>query len=61
MLAMHPQVIGRPSRLWVLEQTIRHIQESGTGEFLSCAAYAETARRRLNRQRDDDGAGADDG
>lgn len=60
MLAMHPQVIGRPSRLWVLEQTIRHIQESGTGEFLSCSAYAETARRRLGRQRDDDGAGAHD-
>ncbi|WP_109474608.1 polysaccharide deacetylase family protein [Ornithinimicrobium cavernae] len=47
MLGMHPQVVGRPSRLWVLEQTIRHIQEAGTGEFLGCAGYAERVRPRL--------------
>ena len=39
MLGMHPQVIGRVSRLWALEQTVRHIVASGSGEFLSCADY----------------------
>lgn len=47
MLGMHPQVIGRPSRLWALEETIRHILASGHGEFLSCAKYAERIRARL--------------
>jgi peptidoglycan/xylan/chitin deacetylase (PgdA/CDA1 family) len=41
MLGMHPQVIGRPSRLWALEQTIRHIVAAGTGEFTTCAGYAD--------------------
>lgn len=47
MLGMHPQVIGRPSRLWALEQTIRHILDSGSCEFLSCAEYAARVRPRL--------------
>ena len=47
MLGMHPQVIGRPSRLWALEQTIRHILDSGSGEFMSCADYAGQVRPRL--------------
>jgi peptidoglycan-N-acetylglucosamine deacetylase len=47
MLAMHPQVIGRHSRLWVLEQTIRHVLASGTGEFVSCAAYVDRIREDL--------------
>lgn len=41
MLAMHPQIIGRPSRLWALEQTILHILKSGRGEFLTCADYVD--------------------
>jgi peptidoglycan/xylan/chitin deacetylase (PgdA/CDA1 family) len=47
MLGMHPQVIGRPSRLWALEQTVQHIRELGTGEFLSCAGYVERVRPAL--------------
>jgi peptidoglycan/xylan/chitin deacetylase (PgdA/CDA1 family) len=47
MLGMHPQVIGRHSRLWALEQTIQHILESGTGEFMTCAAYADRVRPAL--------------
>lgn len=47
MLGMHPQVIGRPSRLWALQRTIEHILDSGTGEFLDCAEYAERVRPAL--------------
>lgn len=50
MLAMHPQVIGRPSRLWVLEQTIRHILESGQGEFTTCADYAQRVAPTLRQE-----------
>jgi peptidoglycan-N-acetylglucosamine deacetylase len=32
VVAMHPQVIGRPARMWVLEQFIRHVLDSG-GRF----------------------------
>ena len=32
-IAMHPQVIGRPSRLWVLEKFVEHVLESGRGRF----------------------------
>lgn len=47
MLAMHPQVIGRHSRLWALEQTLTHIMDSGNAEFLRCAAYADRVRPQL--------------
>jgi peptidoglycan-N-acetylglucosamine deacetylase len=47
LLAGHPQVIGRPSRLWALEQTLLHIVESGEGEFVTCAAYADRVRPAL--------------
>lgn len=50
MLAMHPQVIGRPSRLWALEETVKHIIDSGRGEFVSCATYADRVRERLVAQ-----------
>jgi len=33
VVAMHPQVIGRPSRMWVLENFVRHVLESGSGSF----------------------------
>ncbi|MBL1118064.1 polysaccharide deacetylase [Streptomyces sp. 110] len=52
MLAMHPQIIGRPSRMWVLEQTIRHVLASGRAEFLACADYAERVRPGLLAERD---------
>ena len=44
MLGMHPQVIGRTSRLWALERTVQRILELGTGEFLSCSSYADRVR-----------------
>jgi len=47
MLGMHPQVIGRPSRLWALEQTVKHIIEDGRGEFLTCAEYVQRVRPTL--------------
>ncbi len=46
LLAMHPQVIGRYSRLWALEQLIVHALEHG-GEFVDCASYAERVRPTL--------------
>lgn len=52
MLAMHPQVIGRHSRLWALEETVQHILSSGDAEFLSCAAYADRVRPRLTAERE---------
>jgi peptidoglycan/xylan/chitin deacetylase (PgdA/CDA1 family) len=52
MLAMHPQVIGRPSRMWVLEQTIVHAQASGRAEFVGCAEYAHRVRPGLLAARD---------
>lgn len=51
MLGMHPQVIGRASRLWALEETIRHVVASGKGEFLSCAGYAQRVRTALLERR----------
>lgn len=52
MLAMHPQVIGRHSRLWALEETLKHIISSGVGEFLRCAEYADRVRPALIQARD---------
>ncbi|KXF49378.1 hypothetical protein AXA44_25000 [Rhodococcus sp. SC4] len=53
MLAMHPQFIGRHSRLWALEQTIRHALASGRAEFISCADYAARMRPALLAARDE--------
>jgi len=47
MLGMHPQVIGRHSRLWALEQTVQHILQAGAGEFLTCSDYAARVRPSL--------------
>lgn len=47
VVAMHPQVIGRSSRMWALEQFVKHVLDSGTGEFLACDEYAARARPRL--------------
>lgn len=47
MLGMHPQFIGRPSRLWALEETVKHILDSGQGEFISCSDYADRMRPSL--------------
>lgn len=47
MLAMHPQVIGRHSRLWALEETVKHILASGNAEFVTCSEYADRVRPAL--------------
>lgn len=47
VIAMHPQVIGRPSRMWVLERFVEHVLESGRGRFVRCGDLADEARRRL--------------
>lgn len=52
MLAMHPQIIGRPSRLWALEQTIQHILASGQGDFTTCAEYAQRVAPALRSSTD---------
>jgi peptidoglycan/xylan/chitin deacetylase (PgdA/CDA1 family) len=44
VLAMHPQVIGRPSRLWVLERLIEHARGNPRTWFARCDDLAERAR-----------------
>jgi peptidoglycan-N-acetylglucosamine deacetylase len=46
VLAMHPQVIGRPARMWVLEQFIRHVLDSG-GKLTTLEALCDEVRPRL--------------
>ncbi len=52
-LAMHPQIIGRPSRLIVLEQLIAHIATHDNIWFARCDAVAEAVRPMLKAKRDD--------
>lgn len=33
VVAMHPQVIGRPSRMWVLERFVEHVVAAGNARF----------------------------
>ncbi len=47
-LAMHPQVIGRPSRMWVLGELIRHIEAAGGARFARCGEVADEFRSRLS-------------
>lgn len=47
VVAMHPQVIGRASRMWVLEEFVKHVLDVGTGEFLTCAEFSERRRPKL--------------
>jgi peptidoglycan/xylan/chitin deacetylase (PgdA/CDA1 family) len=47
MIATHPQLIGRPSRLWVLEQLVRRVLDDGRAAFVTAADLAESARPRL--------------
>lgn len=44
MLAMHPEIIGRPSRISMLEKLIRHIQGHPKVWFTRCDAAAEAVR-----------------
>jgi peptidoglycan/xylan/chitin deacetylase (PgdA/CDA1 family) len=47
VLAMHPQVIGRPSRLWVLEELIRHARGCPAAWFARCDEIAAHVRSAL--------------
>ena len=47
VLAMHPQVIGRPSRMWLLERFIEHAAANARTWFARCDEIAEQARERL--------------
>jgi peptidoglycan/xylan/chitin deacetylase (PgdA/CDA1 family) len=40
---MHPQVIGRPARMWVLGQFIEHVLADG-GQFTTLEALSAQVR-----------------
>jgi peptidoglycan/xylan/chitin deacetylase (PgdA/CDA1 family) len=40
VLAMHPQIIGRPSRITLLERLIQHIQQHEDARFYRCDQLA---------------------
>jgi peptidoglycan-N-acetylglucosamine deacetylase len=40
-LAMHPQIIGRPSRITLLENLINHIKDHPAARFMRCDAAAD--------------------
>jgi peptidoglycan/xylan/chitin deacetylase (PgdA/CDA1 family) len=50
-LALHPQIIGRPSRLIALEGLIRHIKAHDNVWFGRCDEIADDLRPRLGRNR----------
>jgi len=52
MLAMHPQIIGRPSRLGALERLIQHILDRPKVWFARCDHVAEEVRPILKRASD---------
>jgi hypothetical protein len=47
MIATHPQLIGRPSRMWVLERFVTRVLEDGRARFVTAAELAESVRPRL--------------
>lgn len=47
LLAMHPQVIGRPSRMWLLERFLEHAKADRRTWFARCDEVAEAARKAL--------------
>jgi peptidoglycan/xylan/chitin deacetylase (PgdA/CDA1 family) len=49
-LAMHPQIIGRPSRIIVLEELIKHIQTHDNIWFGRCCDVADDIRPSLIQQ-----------
>ncbi len=53
VLAMHPQIIGRPSRLKALEGLIEHIAGHDNVWFARCDAVAEAVRPMLKGARED--------
>ena len=51
MLAMHPQIIGRPSRIAMLERLIEHILKHPNVWFARCDEVAEEVRPILQEPR----------
>ena len=49
VLAMHPQIIGRPSRIKALEGLIQHIQKHDDIWFGRCDEIANDLRPRLKK------------
>ena len=49
-LTMHPQYIGRPGRLLMLERLIDHIRSFPNGEFMRCQDVAELWANRSGNQ-----------
>lgn len=47
MIGMHPQIIGQPSRLWVLEQLIQHALKRGRTWIARCDEMVEAMRPSL--------------
>lgn len=52
VVAMHPQVIGRPSRQWVLRSFIEHVLADGRGRFTTFEALTDELRPGLIARRD---------
>jgi peptidoglycan/xylan/chitin deacetylase (PgdA/CDA1 family) len=50
MLVMHPQIIGRPARMKMLESLLTHIARRSGVWFTRCDAMAEALRPRLSRK-----------
>lgn len=47
-LTMHPHIIGKRSRIWILEEVIRHAKAKGRVWFATHAEIAELARAQLH-------------
>lgn len=47
VLGMHPQVIGRPSRMWVLRKFIEHVLEHGGARFATLEGLTDELRPEL--------------
>ena len=47
VLGMHPQVVGRPSRMWVLGQFAEHVQSSGKARFTTLGSLNDEVRPQL--------------
>lgn len=44
VLAMHPQIIGRPSRMWLLDQFVQHVKSSDRAWFGPCDEIVSKVR-----------------
>jgi peptidoglycan/xylan/chitin deacetylase (PgdA/CDA1 family) len=50
MLTMHPQIIGRPSRITMLEKLIEHVLRHPGVWFARCDQVADAVRPMLKRR-----------